>query len=75
MLRRQRIYGRAIVVNIAVNVLSNFEIIAGPDLSFTDKAAMELELKEILNDLESLKQSLIDPSHRSPIDKVCLNSC
>lgn len=31
---------------------------------------MEVELKEMLNDLESLKQSLPDPSHRASIDKV-----
>ena len=31
---------------------------------------MEVELKEMLHDLESLKQSLPDPSHRASIDKV-----
>lgn len=31
---------------------------------------MEVELKEVLNDLESLKQSLADASHSAPIDKV-----
>lgn len=35
---------------------------------------MEVELKEMLNDLESLKRSLTDPSHTAPIDKVCINS-
>lgn len=35
---------------------------------------MEVELKEMMNDLESLKQSLTDPSHRAPIDKVFHNS-
>ncbi|KAK4569048.1 hypothetical protein RGQ29_004447 [Quercus rubra] len=33
---------------------------------------MEVELKEMLNDLESLKQSLPDPSHRASIDKLRL---
>jgi len=31
---------------------------------------MEVELKELLHDLESLNQSLHDPSHRASIDKV-----
>ncbi|KAL6175043.1 hypothetical protein ACLB2K_051686 [Fragaria x ananassa] len=31
---------------------------------------MESELKEMLNDLESLKRSLTDPSHTAPIDKL-----
>ncbi|GMY15120.1 ubiquitin-like modifier-activating enzyme 5 [Fagus crenata] len=31
---------------------------------------MEVELKEMLHDLESLKQSLPDPSHRASIDKL-----
>lgn len=31
---------------------------------------MEVELKELLSDLESLKKSLADPSHHAPIDKV-----
>lgn len=35
---------------------------------------MEVELKEVIDDLESLKQSLTDPSHRVPIDKVFFNS-
>ena len=35
-----------------------------------EREAMEVELKEMLNDLESLKQSLPDPSHRASIDKV-----
>lgn len=33
---------------------------------------MEVELKEVLNDLESLKQSLADTSHSAPIDKLKL---
>ncbi|XP_024026305.1 ubiquitin-like modifier-activating enzyme 5 isoform X2 [Morus notabilis] len=33
---------------------------------------MEVELKEVLNELESLKQSIADPSHRAPIDKLKL---
>ncbi|KAM3704215.1 hypothetical protein ACJW30_04G161000 [Castanea mollissima] len=33
---------------------------------------MEVELKEMLHDLESLKQSLPDPSHRASIDKLQL---
>lgn len=33
-----------------------------------------MELKEMLNDLESLKRSLTDPSHTAPIDKVCIDS-
>ncbi|KAL5543921.1 hypothetical protein UlMin_007705 [Ulmus minor] len=33
---------------------------------------MEVELKELLNDVESLEQSLSDPSHRAPIDKLKL---
>ena len=35
-----------------------------------EREAMEVELKEMLHDLESLKQSLPDPSHRASIDKV-----
>lgn len=35
---------------------------------------MEVELKEMLNDLDSLKRSLTDPSQSAPIDKVCINS-
>ena len=31
---------------------------------------MEEEVKEILNELNSLKQSLTDPSHQAPINKV-----
>lgn len=31
---------------------------------------MEVELGEMMNELESLKQSLTDPSQRAPIDKV-----
>ncbi|KAJ7956045.1 ubiquitin-like modifier-activating enzyme 5 [Quillaja saponaria] len=34
---------------------------------------MELELKEMLTDLEALKQSLSDPSHRAPLDKLQLH--
>ncbi|KAF2302652.1 hypothetical protein GH714_000586 [Hevea brasiliensis] len=30
---------------------------------------MEAELKQVLNDLDSLKHSLLDPSHHAPIDK------
>ncbi|KAK7824200.1 ubiquitin-like modifier-activating enzyme 5 [Quercus suber] len=33
---------------------------------------MEVELKEMLHDLESLKESLPDPSHRASIDKLRL---
>ncbi|KAF3436879.1 hypothetical protein FNV43_RR19632 [Rhamnella rubrinervis] len=33
---------------------------------------MEVELKEMMNDLDSLMQSLTDPSHRAPIDKLKL---
>lgn len=41
-----------------------------------EREAMEVELKEMLHDLESLKQSLPDPSHRASIDKVfCVDSC
>ncbi|PON77317.1 Ubiquitin-activating enzyme E [Parasponia andersonii] len=34
---------------------------------------MEEELKQMLNELNSLKQSLTDPSHRAPIDKLQLH--
>ncbi|XP_062115958.1 ubiquitin-like modifier-activating enzyme 5 [Humulus lupulus] len=34
---------------------------------------MEEELKEVLNELNSLKQSLTDPSYRAPIDKIQLH--
>ncbi|VVA21733.1 PREDICTED: ubiquitin [Prunus dulcis] len=33
---------------------------------------MEVELKEMLNDLESLKRLLTDPSHHAPIDQLQL---
>lgn len=36
---------------------------------------MEVELKDMWNDLESLKQSLTDPSLRGPVDKVHLIFC
>lgn len=31
---------------------------------------MEVELKEMLSDLDTLKQSLSDPSHHASIDQV-----
>ncbi|KAF4361626.1 hypothetical protein F8388_007642 [Cannabis sativa] len=34
---------------------------------------MEEELKEVLKELNSLKQSFTDPSHRAPIDKIQLH--
>ena len=33
---------------------------------------MDVELKEMLDDLQALKRSLPDPSHQASIDKVFL---